>query len=72
MNENLNMPLEGIPTEQLYAAAAAWRRHGTRWNNDLPWWVPLPRLNLSLYDRIDELVDEIARLRSLPPQEDKL
>jgi hypothetical protein len=54
--------VKDIPVEQLREAAAAWRAHELR---------PSPRVwpfasiapSLSVYDRIDEMIDEIERLR---------
>jgi len=50
------MGLDHIPTEQLRDAVMAWKdAYKPRW--------PFPGLSPSLWERIDEMVDEIARLR---------
>lgn len=50
-----------ISIDELRAAVSAWRAHGTA-----PGLFRGPRISPTLYDRIDELVDEIERLRSIP------
>ncbi len=61
------MSIENIPTSQLREAALAWRRHQAQeslhhsasgW---FKWLLPAP--NMSLHDQIDDLIDEIERLR---------
>jgi hypothetical protein len=61
------MPIAEIPTATLREAARAWRqsdaiaaqhRAASGW---FRWLVPAP--NLSIHDRIDDLITEIERLR---------
>lgn len=68
MSEGI-MSVADMPIETLRDAARAWRRadvmaaiHRARsgWFR----WL-LPELNLSLHDRVDDLIDEIERLRAI-------
>jgi hypothetical protein len=51
--------LSNIATQQLRDAASAWRQHAFKARG---WFSPAP--NMSVHDRIDELIDEIERLRA--------
>ena len=61
------MDLAAVSTTDLRLAASAWRRNATtaafHWARAgiLKWLIPEPEM--SLYDRIDELVAEVERLR---------
>ncbi len=48
---------------ELREAAAAWRQHAARAISPI-WPRPVPAPNMSVHDRIDEMIDEIERLRS--------
>ena len=59
--------LQNVPTRQLREAAIAWRRNEIKASAHYraSGWLRflLPKPNLSLHDRIDDLIDEIERLR---------
>lgn len=52
--------MASIPLHQIREAAAAWRAHDTRPRG----LFGRSQCPLSLHDRIDDLVDEVARLRA--------
>jgi hypothetical protein len=60
--------LAGIPTHILREAADAWRRAAVQEqrHRDRAGWLKwlMPQADMSLHDRIDDLIDEVQRLRS--------
>ena len=61
------MDIEKIPDNELYNATRAWRKNSAAchqsWLASGPFKFLMAEPNLSIYDRIDELVAEIVRLR---------
>lgn len=59
--------LEKVSTKNIQEAARAWRQNDARgrqhWLASGPFRFLAPEPNMSLHDRIDELVQEISRLR---------
>jgi hypothetical protein len=55
--------VRSISVAELRAAAMAWRQHDIRQPRHRLWSWLIPEPNMSLHDRIDELIDEVERLR---------
>lgn len=59
-------PLSEIPTGELRAAARVWRLEDERVDMQRRanlFGFLLPKINMSLHDRIDDMIGEIERLR---------
>lgn len=60
--------LSNIPVSALRDAATAWRENDAKakrhWLASGPLRFLMSEPNLSLYDRVDDLIDEIERLRA--------